>query len=108
MKKLLFAVLIFASCQKEKPVLFQDGEGNDIPIEAVRALVRDQFVILPAEESALVSKYFNSSPMRDHYGNNVKYDMPEEMPIADAGDQLEVLKRDTTGNTITIFIQFKH
>lgn len=37
---------------------FYDGEGNVIPLEAVRLLVQSQFVIMDSKEDSVLNRYF--------------------------------------------------
>lgn len=50
--------------------VFYDGEGNEIPVEAVNALVKQQFVITTIQEDSLVNKYF--------YIPQTQIDLPDE------------------------------
>lgn len=91
------------------PTPFYDGEGNAIPLAAVQALVKDQFVLPSKQEYELIrsSFYFYDKPeMGDNY--LLFYDMPEEMAAAEVGAKLIVLGRDTVRDAITYNIGFYH
>lgn len=57
MKTILFFACLIALFYSCCPKYFS-GEGNKIPTRAVKMLVRDQFVILPANEIDTLNKYF--------------------------------------------------
>ena len=43
---------------EDKGDKFYDGEGNELPTEAVTALVRSQYVVTNKTEDSLINKYF--------------------------------------------------
>jgi hypothetical protein len=53
--KYIIILLFLSSCASKK---YYDGEGNVIPEEAVRLLVRDQFIISNPYEDSILKKYF--------------------------------------------------
>ena len=47
-----------ASCSVKQTEIFYDGNGEVIPVEAVRLLVQSQFVVMDAPEWDTINKYF--------------------------------------------------
>lgn len=50
----IFIVCGLCSCAKP----FYDGEGNRLPKQAVKTLVRSQYVITTPKEDSIIAKYF--------------------------------------------------
>lgn len=57
MRKLFISTLLlsFFSCNTIK---YYDGEGNEIPQQAVSLLVKSQFVIMTAKQDSVINQYF--------------------------------------------------
>ncbi len=60
---MLTAILSFSP---KKECKFYDGEGNEIPVEAVSVLVRSQFVNLRLDEQILLEDYFPITTYSDY------------------------------------------